>query len=89
LLGLLLCLAMVPTLKQFSTASCPYELSLFGGVATYVPHWRPGVADGGPGHCFPSGHAVSALAFMGLYFGWRERWPRAGRAPRTLAQQPG
>lgn len=62
---------LVPLLKHFSTTSCPSELAEFGGVAVYVPHWLPGVADRGPGHCFPSGHAVSAFAFFGLYFLWR------------------
>jgi membrane-associated PAP2 superfamily phosphatase len=49
----------------------------------YVPHWMLGVVDGGPGHCFPSGHAVTALCFFGVYFGWRRQWPVAAR--RALA----
>jgi membrane-associated PAP2 superfamily phosphatase len=51
-----------------------------------VPHWLPGVADGGPGHCFPSGHAVAAFAFFGLYFLWRPHRPRlaAATAAATL-----
>jgi membrane-associated PAP2 superfamily phosphatase len=54
----LVCLLLVPALKQFAASSCPLELQEFGGrVATYVPHWRLGVYDGGRGHCFPSGHA--------------------------------
>lgn len=61
----------VPMLKRFSRTSCPWDLAAFGGTASYVPHWLPGVFDGGPGHCFPSGHAVSAFAFVGLYFLWR------------------
>lgn len=74
----LLCLLLVPALKAFATSSCPWELAEFGGrVAAYVPHWRLGVYDGGPGHCFPSGHAVAAFAFFALYFDLRERRPRA------------
>jgi membrane-associated PAP2 superfamily phosphatase len=53
-------------------------LAEFGGAARHLSHWRWGVADGGPGHCFPSGHAVSAFAFFGLYFLWRGH--DAGRA---------
>ena len=55
---------LVPLLKKFSPVSCPYELAEFGGRAWYVSHWRPGSGgDGGPGGCFPSGHATSAVAF--------------------------
>jgi membrane-associated PAP2 superfamily phosphatase len=78
-LGTLALLMLVPALKRFSLSSCPYELAEFGGVAQYVSHWRWGVADGGPGHCFPSGHATSALAFVGGYFALRQRYPLAAR----------
>lgn len=76
---------LVPLLKQFSATSCPWDLAMFGGAAAYVPHWLPGVADMGPGRCFPSGHAVSAFAFFGLYFLWRPHRPRAARAVQALA----
>ena len=79
-----LCLLLVPTLKQLTASSCPWDLAEFGGVATYVPHWRLGVSDGGPGHCFPSGHAVAAFAFLPLYFDWRVRQPRLARLCLTL-----
>lgn len=73
-------LLLVPALKRVSATSCPWDLAEFGGTAAYVPHWLPGIADGGPGHCFPSGHAVAAFAFFPLYFLWRERAPRRARA---------
>jgi membrane-associated PAP2 superfamily phosphatase len=69
-------LVTVPLLKRFSTTSCPWDLSDFGGAAAYVPHWLLTVVDGGPGHCFPSGHAVAAFAFLPLYFQWRGPRPR-------------
>ncbi len=76
----LLCLLLVPTLKQFAASSCPWDLLEFGGrVANYVPHWKLGVHDGGPGHCFPSGHAVAAFAFFAIYFERRECCPRTAR----------
>ena len=76
----LLCLLLVPTLKQFAASSCPWDLREFGGrVAAYVPHWQLGVYDGGPGHCFPSGHAVAAFAFFAIYFDRREHCPRTAR----------
>ncbi len=70
---------LVPAIKRLSATSCPWDLAEFGGAAAYVPHWMIGVADGGPGHCFPSGHAVSAFAFFGLYFLWRPWRPRYAR----------
>jgi membrane-associated PAP2 superfamily phosphatase len=71
-----LCLAVVPAMKRLSSTSCPWELDAFGGSAAYVPHWLLTLSDGGPGHCFPSGHAVAAFAFLPLYFQWRHVQPR-------------
>lgn len=80
-LGVLLaCVVLVPGLKRLSATSCPWDLAEFGGSAAYVPHWLPGVAGGGPGHCFPSGHAVSAFAFFALYGLWRPHRPRLALA---------
>jgi membrane-associated PAP2 superfamily phosphatase len=55
----------VSLLKGMSTTSCPWDLADFGGVAHYVPHWRLLLRDGGPGRCFPAGHASSGFAFVG------------------------
>jgi len=79
LLATLTCLLLVPALKSISATSCPWDLREFGGVARHVPHWWFGVADGGPGRCFPSGHAVGAFAFLSLYFLLRDSRPRAAR----------
>jgi len=76
----LACLVLVPALKRISATSCPWDLQVFGGVASYVSHWQFGVADGGPGHCFPSGHAVAAFAFLSGWFALRAHAPRAARA---------
>ncbi len=75
----LVCLLLIPAMKRASDTSCPWDLSQFGGTAAYVPHWRFGVADGGPGRCFPSGHAVAAFAFFSIYFLKRDRQPIAAR----------
>lgn len=68
-------IVLVPLLKRFSSTSCPWDVAGLGGSAPYVPHWLLQVADGGPGHCFPSGHAVAAFAFFSLYFLWRPHRP--------------
>ncbi len=73
-------LLAVPALKRFSATSCPWDLAAFGGTWPYVPHWRLGSTDGGPGHCFPSGHAVSAFAFLGAAFAWQRSRPGLARA---------
>ncbi|MDH0867419.1 phosphatase PAP2 family protein [Mitsuaria sp. GD03876] len=79
-----LSLILIPLLKQGSTTSCPWDLAEFGGVARYVSHWRFGVLDGGPGHCFPSGHASSAFAFFSLFFMLRRAYPAQARAALGL-----
>jgi membrane-associated PAP2 superfamily phosphatase len=73
-------MALVPLHKRISLTSCPWSLREFGGGAEYVSHWLPGVADGGPGGCFPSGHAVTAFGFFALYFLWRGHRPALARA---------
>lgn len=74
------CLLLIPLLKRQSLTSCPWDLKEFGGVASYVSHWRFGVADGGAGHCFPSGHASSAFAFFAGFLAMRRAYPGAARA---------
>lgn len=76
----LLCVIVVPSIKRLSATSCPWDLAEFGGAASYVSHWRFGLADGGPGHCFPSGHATSAFAFLFGAFVLRPHRPGLARA---------
>jgi membrane-associated PAP2 superfamily phosphatase len=71
LASLLLGLALINLLKQASQTSCPWDLAEFGGVGTYVQHWVWWRGDGGPGHCFPAGHASAAFAFAGGFFALR------------------
>ncbi|MES2688484.1 MAG: phosphatase PAP2 family protein [Pseudomonadota bacterium] len=76
----LLAVLVVSTLKSFSTASCPWSLADFGGVARYMPHWEHVFTpDGGSGGCFPAGHASSGFAFVGGYFAFREAAPAIAR----------
>ena len=67
----------VSILKHASHTSCPWDLQEFGGVARYVSHWSWGVGDGGPGGCFPAGHASAAFAYLGGYFVLRRASARA------------
>jgi membrane-associated PAP2 superfamily phosphatase len=76
----LVCLLLIPLLKQASRTSCPWSLAEFGGTAQYVSHWAFGVDDGGTGGCFPSGHASAAFSFLPGWLALRARAPRASRA---------
>ena len=67
----LMATAMITGLKRLSATSCPWDTLEFGGQWPYVPHWLLQVHDGGPGHCFPSGHASAAFAFLLAWAVWR------------------
>ena len=73
------CALLVPLLKLFSLTSCPWSLAEFGGTAAPVSHWLVGQADGGPGRCFPAGHATAAFCFLPGYFVLRPVAPAAAR----------
>ena len=75
----LVCLGMIAALKRVSQTSCPLDLQEFGGRAHYVCYWLAGIADGGPGHCFPSGHASLAFSFLAMAFALRRSEPRLAR----------
>ena len=79
LVATIVCLLFIPLIKRYSQTSCPWDLAEFGGTAHYAPHWLRGVVDGGPGHCFPSGHAVAAFAFFSGYFLLRRHTPTLAR----------
>lgn len=75
----LLVLLVVPLIKHFSLTSCPWDLAEFGGAARWVSHWSWGVTDGGPGGCFPAGHASTGFAFLTGYFWLHAKAPKAAR----------
>ncbi|HEY0956049.1 MAG TPA: phosphatase PAP2 family protein [Roseateles sp.] len=69
----LLVLVIVPALKGLSHSSCPWSLLEFGGSSPWVSHWDWTLRDGGPGHCFPSGHTAGAIAFSPFAWIWGRR----------------
>ncbi|VTU31313.1 PAP2 (acid phosphatase) superfamily protein [Variovorax sp. PBS-H4] len=71
---------VVTLVKQASATSCPWDLKAFGGMAHYVSHWAWGLRDGGPGGCFPAGHASAGFAFVAGWFVLRRVSPSAARA---------
>jgi membrane-associated PAP2 superfamily phosphatase len=72
-------LLLVTVIKGFSKTSCPWDLQIFGGVATYISHWDVFQVDGGGGHCFPAGHASTGFAFMAAYFSLRQNGAPSAR----------
>jgi membrane-associated PAP2 superfamily phosphatase len=62
---------LLPVLiKRLSDTSCPWDLAAFGGGLAWVSHWQWASSDGGPGHCFPAGHASAGFAWLAGYFAW-------------------
>lgn len=74
------CLVVISLVKRASLTSCPWDLAEFGGAAQYVSHWSFGVHDGGGGHCFPSGHASAAFAYLAGGFALSRAYPRPALA---------
>lgn len=62
--GTLMAILVVQWLKWISATSCPWHLHLFGGQAGLVSHWNWRITDGGPGRCFPAGHASTGFALL-------------------------
>jgi membrane-associated PAP2 superfamily phosphatase len=79
---------VVALLKGMSATSCPWDLSAYGGMTPYVPHWSA-ISDGGPGHCFPAGHASSGFAFLGGFFAFRGETPGLARCWLATATAAG
>lgn len=71
-LSIFACLLLVLLFRRYSTSSCPWDLAAFGGAVTgggaWVSHWNWWLSDGGPGKCFPSGHASAGFAFIAVFF---------------------
>lgn len=74
-----LCVTLVPAIKRASPTSCPWDLAEFGGMAQHLSHWRFDLSDGGPGHCFPSGHATAAFGFLSGFVVLRNSRPDLAR----------
>jgi len=89
LASLLLGVALINVLKHASLSSCPWDLAEFGGAGAYLSHWEWGRPDGGPGRCFPAGHASAGFAFVGGFFALRPVSPRLARACLALVAAGG
>lgn len=89
LASLVLAVLVVNALKHASRTSCPWDLAGFGGAVPYLSHLGWGAGDGGPGHCFPAGHASAGFGFIGGFFALRAYSPRAARVCLWLSLAAG
>ena len=79
-----LSLLAVVLLKGISRTSCPWDVDAFGGTLPYVSHWNWLASDGGPGRCFPGGHASTAFAFLPVALWLRFSHPGLAKASLAL-----
>lgn len=76
---------MVGIAKNTTNVDCPWSLTGYGGNRPYV-HLFADRPDGLPrAQCFPGGHSASGFALLALYFGLRDRKPRAARIALVAA----
>lgn len=66
----------ISLIKQGSDAYCPWDLARYGGSAPYTRLLDALPAGVLPGHCFPAGHASSALWLVSLVVLWLPGRPR-------------
>lgn len=66
----LLTAVAVSVVKSMSVHSCPWDLSMYGGTTDYLRLFDStyNTQNTGPGQCFPSGHASTALMWIVLLY---------------------
>lgn len=79
LAAVIVCLAVVSSLKRASALDCPWDIAEFGGRAPYLRLFDALPADWVRGGCFPAGHVLSAFGFIGGYFAFAPREERVAR----------
>lgn len=70
---------LISILKSTSIHSCPWDLSMYGGHAPWLPLFGNWGANIQPGHCWPGGHASGGFALIAGYFSFREFRPKWAR----------
>ena len=80
---------VVSILKSVSIHACPWNLERYGGHAPYLRILER-IPDGVvAGHCFPAGHASSALWLAAFSVLWLPHRPKAAVLAFTLLSVPG
>jgi membrane-associated PAP2 superfamily phosphatase len=60
--------AIVGTLKHFSSHACPWDLAIFGGSAVYHPLFGAPVGAPTVVGCFPAAHPLTGYAWLAVGF---------------------
>lgn len=79
----------VSTLKYFSDSHCPWNIDRYSGSAPYVRLLEALPEGVVPGHCFPAGHATSALWLISVATFWWPHRPRTAVAVGLAATATG
>jgi len=66
--GTLTASALVGALKHFSTHVCPWDLTDFGGLATYRPLFTAPTSLHAVGGCLPAAHPLTGYAWLCVGF---------------------
>lgn len=69
------CTTIISILKHMSNHSCPWDLTLYGGVQPHLGLFDALPLGAKAGHCFPGGHASAGFSLMAIYFGFRDSQP--------------
>lgn len=69
-------ITVVSVLKQNSIHACPWDLSMFGGLAPELPLFSALPVGVKAGACFPGGHSSGGYAMLAIYFAFRADHPR-------------
>ncbi|WP_305805415.1 phosphatase PAP2 family protein [Stenotrophomonas sp. YIM B06876] len=68
LLAVALSTGLVSLLKSVTQMDCPWDLSRYGGLRSFVGLFETRPADMPAAACFPGGHASAGYAWVALYF---------------------
>ncbi|MGV8960625.1 MAG: phosphatase PAP2 family protein [Stenotrophomonas sp.] len=68
LLAVALSTGLVSALKSVTQMDCPWDLSRYGGLRSFVGLFETRPADMPSAACFPAGHASAGYAWVALYF---------------------
>jgi membrane-associated PAP2 superfamily phosphatase len=79
----------VSALKAVSMHHCPWSLARYGGFEPYLRIFDSLPAGVSSGHCFPAGHASSALWIPSVALFWLPRQPAKALAMFILGLVPG
>ncbi|MDQ9169609.1 phosphatase PAP2 family protein [Oxalobacteraceae bacterium R-40] len=80
---------LISLLKSQSMHHCPWDLERYGGFAPYLRLFDDLPKGIKAGHCFPAGHASSALWVAALAVFWLPRRPLAALTVFALGLAPG